>query len=466
MKRTEMVDKTERLVTGIQKIKDASEQVAGLKQVLEKEQVVVKEKSESTAALLEYVGKEKVLVGEQNEIAQAEESKTNKIVTEVDAFARDCANDLAAAKPIVDAALAVPNKLDNNSLTELKSMGKPPDNVVMVTASVMTLMADPKKIPKDKSWVAAKKMMANVTGWMKDLLGFDCNEIPQACVDQTEPIIQKPNFTPEVIKTKSQAAASHCTWVVNMVVNMVKYHHIRCEVKPKEETLAEVQEKLVQSLMTATAGMFKVPFASVAHEVVRAVCKYGVRHALNDDGPVQTYLKLPFAVGGQPGNYGANHGDVMRINLWMDVMINLVVLSQIGHHVPWETVRRVGALAHRAFQRKAIPVATDWTTELDGQIFLGMGLPCLSESGRLLCGAIHPQGVSDECLVMCRRDDISSILVVSMECPPASHKAIRALTGPGVAYPGGVIYVRQATQQHQGLHVLPEKWAAILCGVF
>lgn len=77
---------------------------------------------------------------------------------------QECAADLAAAKPIVDAALAALNQLDKGSLTELKSMGKPPDDVVVVAAAVMVLMADPKKIPKDRSWASAKKMMANVTG--------------------------------------------------------------------------------------------------------------------------------------------------------------------------------------------------------------------------------------------------------------------------------------------------------------
>ena len=47
-----------------------------------------------------------MVVGEQNDFALAEEAKTNKIVGEVDAFAKECAADLAAAKPIVDAALA------------------------------------------------------------------------------------------------------------------------------------------------------------------------------------------------------------------------------------------------------------------------------------------------------------------------------------------------------------------------
>ena len=72
-------------------------QVAGLKEVLTKEQVVVEEKSKATAELLEFVGKEKVVVQEQSDIAAVEEAKTNKIVVEVDAFANVC---VAAAQKV------------------------------------------------------------------------------------------------------------------------------------------------------------------------------------------------------------------------------------------------------------------------------------------------------------------------------------------------------------------------------
>lgn len=49
------------------------------------------------------------------------------------------------------------------NLTELKSFGKPPPAVVNVTAAVMVLLAPPTKIPKDRSWNAAKVMMGKVS---------------------------------------------------------------------------------------------------------------------------------------------------------------------------------------------------------------------------------------------------------------------------------------------------------------
>ena len=50
-----------------------------------------------------------------------------------------------------------------NNLTEMKSFSKPPTAVISVTGAVMILLANKtKKIPKDRSWNAAKVMMSKV----------------------------------------------------------------------------------------------------------------------------------------------------------------------------------------------------------------------------------------------------------------------------------------------------------------
>lgn len=50
-----------------------------------------------------------------------------------------------------------------NNLTEMKSFSKPPTAVTSVTGAVMILLANKtKKIPKDRSWNAAKVMMSKV----------------------------------------------------------------------------------------------------------------------------------------------------------------------------------------------------------------------------------------------------------------------------------------------------------------
>ena len=241
-KRTELSDKTERLVSGIDKIQQAAAQVSGLQEQLQKESVEVEEARQKTGVLMEHVARERSIVEEQSAIAGAEEAKTNKIVNEVEAFAAECARDLAAAGPLVEEAIAALNTLDKASLTELKSMGHPPEDVCLVASAVRVLTSDPRRIPplSKRDWNSNKLMMANVTQWMKDLLAFDRDNIPQPCIDALQLYVTNPAFEPTSIVTKSVAAGGLCKWVIGMNA----FHKVRCEVRPKEERLAEAQERL------------------------------------------------------------------------------------------------------------------------------------------------------------------------------------------------------------------------------
>ncbi|KEG12669.1 dynein heavy chain [Trypanosoma grayi] len=244
-KRDNLNDRTHRLVSGIDKIKEAGVQVAALQDVLQRESIEVEEARQKTAALMETVGREKAIVEEQSAIAAKEEEKTNKIVAEVETFESQCAEDLAKAKPLVEEALAALDTLDKASISELKNLGKPPVDVQMVAICVKVLTSNPRAIPsvKNRTWAECKKMMNQVDRFLAELKGFDVNNIPQVCIDQIQMYITNPAFDPENIKTKSFAAAGLCKWAVG--IN--KYHLVRCEVRPKEERLAEAQERLHQS---------------------------------------------------------------------------------------------------------------------------------------------------------------------------------------------------------------------------
>ena len=141
--------------------------------------LVAQEVAQATDQLLEEVSKEKGVIERQNTIAESEELRTNKLVREVEIQEKACHEELAKAQPLVISAIAALNTLNKQNLTELKSMASPPPDVAMVTGAVMVLLADPQKIPKDRSWSAAKRMMANVTQWLKDMESFDRDNIPQ-----------------------------------------------------------------------------------------------------------------------------------------------------------------------------------------------------------------------------------------------------------------------------------------------
>lgn len=67
--------------------------------------------------------------------------------------------ELALAQPTLEAAKAAVNCLDKGSLTELKSLSKPPEGVDLVMKVVLIMLTNEKK---SLSWENGKRLMANV----------------------------------------------------------------------------------------------------------------------------------------------------------------------------------------------------------------------------------------------------------------------------------------------------------------
>ncbi|NXA28829.1 DYH17 protein, partial [Ibidorhyncha struthersii] len=246
-KRSELTAKIERLEKGLMKLQSTTSQVDDLKAKLAVQEAELKQKNEDADKLIHMVGVETEKVSREKAIADEEELKVQAINTNVAEKQRACEIDLAKAEPALIAAQEALNTLNKNNLTELKSFGSPPQAVVNVTAAVMVLTAPKGKIPKDKSWKAAKVMMGKVDTFLDTLKKFDKEHIPEACLKAFEPYQSDPSFDPEFIKSKSTAAGGLCSWCLNIV----RFYKVFCEVEPKrlalEEAnaeLAEAQEKL------------------------------------------------------------------------------------------------------------------------------------------------------------------------------------------------------------------------------
>ncbi|XP_070251371.1 dynein axonemal heavy chain 9 isoform X5 [Myotis yumanensis] len=252
----ELKSKTERLENGLLKLHSTSAQVDDLKAKLATQEVELKQKNEDADKLIQEVGVETDKVSREKAMADEEEQKVALIMLEVQQKQKDCEEDLAKAEPALTAAQAALNTLNKTNLTELKSFGSPPPAVSNVSAAVMVLMAPGGKVPKDRSWKAAKVAMARVDGFLDSLVHFDKENIHENCLRAIRPYLQDPEFNPEFVATKSYAAAGLCSWVINIV----KFYEVFCDVEPKRQALG----RATSDLTTAQEKLAAIK-AKIAH---------------------------------------------------------------------------------------------------------------------------------------------------------------------------------------------------------
>ncbi|XP_055971730.1 dynein axonemal heavy chain 17 [Sorex fumeus] len=242
-KHLELLAKIERLENGLMKLQSTASQVDDLKATLAIQEAELKQKNENADKLIQVVGVETEKVSKEKAVADEEEIKVEIINKNVAEKQKACETDLAKAEPALLAAQEALDTLNKNNLTELKSFGSPPDAVVNVTAAVIILTAPGGKIPKDKSWKAAKIMMGKVDAFLDSLKKFDKEHIPEACLKAFKPYQGNPTFDPEFIRSKSTAAAGLCSWCINIV----RFYEVYCDVAPKRQALEEANAELAEA---------------------------------------------------------------------------------------------------------------------------------------------------------------------------------------------------------------------------
>ncbi|XP_069786102.1 dynein axonemal heavy chain 17-like isoform X3 [Narcine bancroftii] len=239
-KRKDLIAKMDRLENGLAKLHSTASQVNDLKSKLAIQEVELQQKNEDADKLIKVVGQQTEIVTKNKRIADEEEKKVQIINENVREKQHACEEDLAKAEPALIAAQEALNTLNKSNLTELKSFGSPPDAVVLVTGAVMILLAPSGKVPKDRSWKAAKVMMGKVDGFLDTLINYDKERIPETSLKAFRPILENPMFDADFVGTKSIAAAGLCSWCINIV----KFYEVFCEVEPKRIALAQANVDL------------------------------------------------------------------------------------------------------------------------------------------------------------------------------------------------------------------------------
>ncbi len=246
----------DRLDNGLSKLKETSESVAKLEETLKVMLEDAATKKETAEGIAEVVAKEKASVEEETAKAQIEKEEVARIAKEVGIKQKDTEEDLAKAEPAVEAAMQALDTLDQKDLSSCKGMLKPPPKLDEVFAATMCLLAGimPSIVitksgkVKDTSWDAAKKqLMSNIKEYMmylKDIKRHvDENTINHNNFKEVRQYIEQDYFNVETMKTKNQAAAGLCSFVLNIV----QYYDIVVTVEPKRKALEEANAQLLDA---------------------------------------------------------------------------------------------------------------------------------------------------------------------------------------------------------------------------
>ncbi|ETW07727.1 hypothetical protein H310_02174 [Aphanomyces invadans] len=268
-KQQEMSKAIFRLQSGLDKLESTSHVVANIEEDLTKTLEEAMKKKAIAEEMADVVAADKLIVERETEKANVEADKCAVIHADMATKKADTERELAAAQPMVDAAMAALDTLNRKDLGNCKTMSKPPAGVGDIFASVMLLFAginpdvpvqkNGKVKEKDRAWEVCKKiLLANVNGLIDELKNFkllvDTNAVPEANWKEIRPLLELPHFNVEIIEKRNSAAAGLCAWVINIV----QYYDVLVTIEPKRKALQEITDKYSVANEKLTAVQTKV----------------------------------------------------------------------------------------------------------------------------------------------------------------------------------------------------------------
>ncbi|XP_032239531.2 dynein axonemal heavy chain 6 isoform X3 [Nematostella vectensis] len=239
-KASQISSSRKRLATGLQKLSESNALVSTMQAELIQLGPKLEQKAKDTEKLLEQLARDQKAVDQVHSVVQKEEEFMNKEAMRVQAIADEAQRDLDNAIPQLQLAISALDALDKSDISEIRVYTKPPAMVMTVLAAVCTLLQ------QKPDWNTAKLLLGD-QGFLKKLVNYDKNSVPDKVFVRLKKYTQHPEFNPDNVGKISVACRSMCQWVLALenyadVYKMVAPKQKRCE--ESQAALAMAKENL------------------------------------------------------------------------------------------------------------------------------------------------------------------------------------------------------------------------------
>ncbi|XP_022090689.1 dynein heavy chain 6, axonemal-like isoform X2 [Acanthaster planci] len=298
-KRKQLVNARDRVKNGLTKLLETNQLVADMEVSLTALEPVLKQKSIDTDKLMERLAVDQEAADQVRKVVLDDEATAKVKAEETQAIADDAQRDLDEALPALESAQKALDALDKNDISEIKVFNKPPDMVLTVMETICILLG----VKPD--WPSAKGLLSD-PNFLKKLLDYDKDNVPDSTLKKLKKYIENPKFVPEVVEKTSKACKSMCMWVRAMDL----YSKVFRTVEPKKKKLKEAEEELAATMSVLKEKQDKL--AAVEAQIAELQASYDasvneketlVKTMAQTAGRLKRAGKLTTALGDEQGRW-------------------------------------------------------------------------------------------------------------------------------------------------------------------
>ncbi|EDV29711.1 uncharacterized protein TRIADDRAFT_18356 [Trichoplax adhaerens] len=260
-KSKQLTNARKRVKNGLSKLLETNELVAKMESELTALEPELKQKSEHTEKLMEQLQEDQKKADTVRRVVLEDEAIAKQKAEHTSAIKEDAQRDLDEALPALEAAKEALKALDKSDIAEIRVFQSPPEMVLTVMEAVCVLL----QVKPD--WISAKQIL-NDAGFLKRLIDFDKNNIPEVVLKKLKKYVENPRFIPEVVERTSKACKSMCMWVRACDL----YAKVYREVEPKRIRLAAAEAELDETNKALAEKQARL--AEVENEIAFLHAKY------------------------------------------------------------------------------------------------------------------------------------------------------------------------------------------------